>query len=78
MSLLEIICYVLVAIVGSAVVFVKRPINQIFVYSTYGLVLSLLFFVLHAPDVALSEISVGTVIIPLVVLITIMKTANEL
>lgn len=78
MSLLQIVLYVLVALVGSAVVFSKRPVNQLFIYSMYGGMMTLLFFVLHAPDVALSELTVGILAIPLMVLVTLMKTGDKL
>jgi uncharacterized MnhB-related membrane protein len=78
MSLLEIILYVLVAVVATVVVFSKRPVNQLFIYSMYGGMMALLFFVLHAPDVALSELTVGTLAVPLMVLVTLMKTGDKL
>jgi len=77
-SLLEIVLYVLVAVVATAVVFSKRPVNQLFIYSMYGGIMTLLFFVLHAPDVALSELTVGTLAVPLMVLVTLMKTGDKL
>jgi uncharacterized MnhB-related membrane protein len=77
MSLLEFALFLAVAIVGGAVVFSKRPVNQLFIYSTYGGVLTLLFFVLHAPDVALSELTIGTLAVPLMVLVALMKTADK-
>lgn len=77
MSLLQVVLYLFVAVLGAAVVFSKRPINQLFVYTAFGLSLSLLFFTLHAPDVALSEIAVGTLAIPMLVLVTLMKTADK-
>jgi len=78
MSLLEFVLFLAVAVVGGAVVFSKRPVNQLFIYSMYGGVLTLLFFVLHAPDVALSELTVGTLAVPLMVLVALMKTADKL
>lgn len=78
MSLLEIVLYVLVGLVATVVVFSKRPVNQLFIYSMYGGMMALLFFVLHAPDVALSEITVGTLAVPLMVLVTLMKTGDKL
>ncbi len=75
MSLLQAILYLLVAFTGAAVVFNKRPVNQVIVYAAFGLTLSMLFFVLHAPDVALSELAVGTLAIPAIVLVTLMKTS---
>lgn len=77
MSLIEIVLYTLVAFFGAAVVFSKRPVNQLFIYTTFGMLLSLLFFVLHAPDVALSEIAVGTIAVPLMVLVALMKTGDK-
>lgn len=77
MSLLEIALYVLVAFTGTVLVFGKRTINQVFVYSAFGVSMALLFFVLHAPDVALSELTVGSIILPIMLLVTIMKTGNQ-
>lgn len=77
MSLLEIVAYAFVVIVGTALVFTRRPIDQLFVYTGFGISLTLLFFVLHAPDVALSELTVGTLILPIVVLVALMKTRDK-
>jgi energy-converting hydrogenase B subunit D len=77
-SLLEVVLYLLVVIVGTVLVFTRRPIDQLFVYTSFGISLTLLFFALHAPDVALSEIAVGTLILPLVVLVALMKTGNKI
>ncbi len=76
MSLLEVLLFASVAICGAAVVFTKRPIHQLFVYSVFGGMLALLFFVLQAPDVALSETAIGGIAVPLMVLVAIMKTGN--
>jgi len=76
MSVLYAVLYLAAAFTGAAVVFQRRPINQLFVFSLFGTVLTLLFFALHAPDVALSELAVGTVLIPVIVLIAIMKTGR--
>jgi uncharacterized MnhB-related membrane protein len=77
MSLLQIVLYVLVAFLGSAVVFSKRPVNQLFIYTTFGMSLAVLFFALHAPDVGLSEIAVGTLAVPIMVLVALMKTSDK-
>lgn len=77
MSLLEIVAYAFVVIVGTALVFTRRPIDQLFVYTGFGISLTLLFFVLHAPDVALSELTAGTLILPIVVLVALMKTRDK-
>jgi len=43
------------------------------VASLFGILLAILFFVLQAPDVALSEIVVGAVALPLMILLSLAK-----
>lgn len=63
----------LVALGGTAVVFTNPPERQAVTLSVYGVLLSLLFFVLQAPDVALSQLAVGTAFVPLMVMLSIRK-----
>ena len=56
----------LVAVVGTAVVLARDPLKQSMVVGVYGFLLAVLFFVFQAPDVALSELVVGSVAVPLV------------
>jgi uncharacterized MnhB-related membrane protein len=65
---------VLVAAGGTAVVRTPDPGRQAVSLSVYGVLLALLFFVLQAPDVALSQIAVGTALVPLMVMLTVRKT----
>jgi energy-converting hydrogenase B subunit D len=60
-----------------AVVFTDDPGRQAVTLSVYGLLMSVLFMVLSAPDVALSQIVVGTAIVPLMVLLTIRKIRRD-
>jgi uncharacterized MnhB-related membrane protein len=62
----------LAALSGLIVIVSRDPNRQIFAIAANGIVLSILFFVLQAPDVALSEIAVGTVATPLLFLVTLM------
>jgi energy-converting hydrogenase B subunit D len=64
---------VLVAVGGTAVVLVRDPLRQAIVASVYGLLLGLLFFAFQAPDVALSQIVVGSVALPLMIVLTLAK-----
>jgi energy-converting hydrogenase B subunit D len=59
----------LAAAAGSGVVLSRDPRRQIFAIAANGLVLSALFFALEAPDVALSELAVGTAATPLMFLV---------
>jgi len=72
-----IVVFVMVAALSIAVVLEQHPERQVITYAVYGLVLALLFFVLQAPDVALSEVAVGSVVVPLVVLTTLAKTRGK-
>jgi uncharacterized MnhB-related membrane protein len=72
-SVLQAIALVLTAVVATAVVLAREPKRQVFCYMIYGLVLTLLFAVLQAPDVALSELAVGTVAIPFAIFATLVR-----
>jgi uncharacterized MnhB-related membrane protein len=50
------------------VVFTRDPRRQVMAIAANGLVLTLLFLALQAPDVALSELAVGTAAVPLMFL----------
>ena len=73
MIALEIAVFLLVAAAGTAVVLTRNPVNQAIVASFYGLVLGIMFFVYQAPDVALSQITVGAVALPLMILLALAK-----
>ncbi len=63
----------LVAAGGTAVVLTRDPLNQAIMASFFGLLLGLAFLVLQAPDVALSQITVGAVALPLMILLALAK-----
>lgn len=67
------IALALTAIVATAVVLTRDPKRQVFLYMIYGLVLTFLFAALQAPDVALSELAVGSIAIPFAVLATLVR-----
>jgi uncharacterized MnhB-related membrane protein len=65
--------FVLLAVGATAVVLMRDPLRQALLVGIYGLLLALLFFVLQAPDVALSQIVVCTVAVPVMILLTLAK-----
>ena len=73
MIALEVTVFLLVAAAGTAVVLTRDPLNQAIVASFYGLILGIMFFVYQAPDVALSQIVVGAVALPLMILLALAK-----
>jgi len=68
--------YVVVAVLGVAVVVCRDPLRQTMVLGIFGLTLTLLFVALGAPDVAISEVVVSTVAFPVVLLATISGTRH--
>jgi len=65
MSLLLALALLFAAAAGTAVVLTREPRRQVLAIAVDGLALSLLFMALQAPDVAFSEIAVGTAALPL-------------
>jgi energy-converting hydrogenase B subunit D len=67
------VALVVVALGGGAVVLTRDPARQALVTSVFGLSLAILFFVFQAPDVALSQIVVGAVALPAMILLALGK-----
>jgi len=67
---------VLVAVGGTAVVLTRDPLRQAIVAGVFGLLLGVLFFAFQAPDVALSQIVVGAVALPVMIVLTLAKLAQ--
>ena len=77
MDSLQTIMLIFVGITGTVVVLVRRPIDQAIGLSFYGLILALMFFVFQAPDVALSQIAIGAVALPLMILLALAKIRRD-
>ena len=71
MNLVIVAALTLVALAGTAVVLTRPPARQAVTYSFFGLALTVLFLILQAPDVALSQLGVGTAVVPLMVMLAI-------
>ncbi len=77
MQLLQVLILSLVAIFGTAVVLTRDPRNQVIGLSFFGLILSCMFFVFQAPDVALSQVVIGAVALPLMFMLTMAKVRRN-
>ena len=71
MIVLVLILLGLVAVGGAVVVFTSDPQRQAVTLSVYGVLLSVLFLALAAPDVALSQVAIGSAVVPLMVLLAV-------
>jgi energy-converting hydrogenase B subunit D len=76
-SVVQAIALIAVAVAGTATALVPDPLRQTFVLGIYGLTLTVLFFALQAPDVALSEIVVSTIGLPLIVIAALRKIREQ-
>jgi uncharacterized MnhB-related membrane protein len=68
---------ILIAVSGFMVVRTRDVTAQILSLSFYGLLLAVMFFVFQAPDVALSQIVVGAVALPLMVMLAIARMQHR-
>lgn len=77
MTALQICVLAVVCISGTAVAVVPSPLRQTLLLSVYGFALTVLFFVFQAPDVALSELVVGGVALPVIILAALRRLADQ-
>lgn len=77
MTVLQVAALAAVAVGGGAVVLSPDPLRQVIVLGIYGLSLTMLFLVFQDPDVALSEIVVSTVGLPVMVLLALRKVKEH-
>jgi energy-converting hydrogenase B subunit D len=77
MTGVQLAALILVAVTGTAVVLTPETLRQALVLGIFGLALTLLFFIFQAPDVALSEIVVSTVGLPLIILLALRKIREQ-
>jgi energy-converting hydrogenase B subunit D len=71
MTAVQCVLLVLVAATGSLVALARDPVRQAILAGIFGLILALLFFAVQAPDVALSQIVVGGVALPAMILLAL-------
>jgi uncharacterized MnhB-related membrane protein len=66
-----------VALTGAAVVLTREPARQALVVGVFGFSLTILFFAFQAPDVALSQIVVGGLALPAMIMLALRKIARR-
>jgi uncharacterized MnhB-related membrane protein len=77
MTGLQAAALLVVVVTGTAVALLGDPLRQTLVLAIYGFALTLLFFVFQAPDVALSELVVSGVGLPVIILAALRKVAQQ-
>ena len=76
MNTLQVTVLVLVAAGATVVVRTRTRVRQVLALSVYGMLLAILFLVFQAPDVTLSELTVGAVALPIILLLAIAKVSK--
>ncbi len=77
MILIQYLLLLFIAVAGPIVMITRDVRAQTILLSFYGLLLSILFLLLQAPDVAYSEIAVGSAAIPLMLLAALSKIERK-
>ena len=77
MTVIQVGVLLLIAAGATSVVLTRDPLHQAMVVSFYGLLLGIFFLVLQAPDVGLSEIVVGAVALPLMIVLALVKIRQD-
>ncbi len=77
MKLLQWMILLLVAGGAPGVVLSRNPKEQVVTLSVYGLLCALMFFIFQAPDVALSQITIGAVMLPLMIMLVLTKMRRQ-
>lgn len=74
---LQVVIMAFAAVSATAVVLTRDLVRQAILLSFYSLALTALFVVFQAPDVALSELVVGTIAYPLVLVPAIARIRSR-
>lgn len=74
---LDYLCLAVLLICAALVVFLHNLSGSVMALSAMGTVMGLLFVVLAAPDVALAEVVVGTIAVPVLYLVAIGKLRTD-
>ena len=77
MTALQVTILVLVGAGAAGVALTRRPVRQVIMLSIYGVLLAALFMAFQAPDVTLSELTIGAAILPILLLLTLAKVRRQ-
>jgi energy-converting hydrogenase B subunit D len=77
MTAVQAVALVVVALGGTAVVLARDPARQALMAGIFGFSLAILFLAFQAPDVALSQIVVGAVALPAMIIYALRKVQRR-
>jgi uncharacterized MnhB-related membrane protein len=74
---LQISALIVVCLTGTAIALTPSPLRQTLLMAIFGFALTALFFAFQAPDVALSELVVAGVALPMILLAALRRLADQ-
>ena len=74
---LQAVALLFVGLGALLVVLARDLVRQALLFSLYGFALVVLFLVFQAPDVALSQMAVGAVALPLMIVLALAKVKRQ-
>ncbi|HTX29877.1 MAG TPA: DUF4040 domain-containing protein [Solirubrobacteraceae bacterium] len=77
MNTLLVLVLALLALSGLVTVSIRDPVRQAIALGVFGLLEALMFFVVQAPDVALSQIVVSGVALPAMLFLAMAKIRSQ-
>ena len=77
MTAIQLAALIVIAVGGTVVVLTPEALRQVLALGIYGFGLALLFFSFQAPDVALSEIVVSAVGLPVILLASLRRIREQ-
>ena len=75
--MIELLLIILLCVAAAAVVLLKDLLNAVLALAGFSLLVSLLLYILQAPDVALTEAAVGAGISTIIFVLTINKLSRR-
>jgi energy-converting hydrogenase B subunit D len=77
MNTLLVLVLALLALSGLVTIMIRDPVRQAIALGVFGLLEALMFFVVQAPDVALSQIVVSGVALPAMLFLAMAKIRSQ-
>lgn len=73
MEIFKIILLVFLIVCAVSVSFIKNPLISVIVFMSYSLVMSVIWFLLESPDLAITEAAVGAGVSSILFFVTLRK-----
>jgi uncharacterized MnhB-related membrane protein len=76
-EILQAIALIFLGVAATVLVLTRQPVSQAILISFYGLLLAIVFVLFQAPDVAFSQIVIGAIALPLMILLALAKIKKQ-